>query len=177
MVDELDQAIGRVLAAIWWPGRLEGGRHTGFVSASDVLPTLLEAIGAADAIPPDLDGASQWAALVGTGESARPDYLVSGADGDALYRPPWKLTLSDPPRLHDVYSDPTEERDVAARHPTLVDALRARAAGWPSRERPGATSLLGFLLDPDRFGGPEDRVPWLAAALARDRTADYAARV
>ncbi len=33
--------------------------------------------------------------------------------------------------------------------------------------RPGGVLVLGFLLDPDTFGGPEDRPPW--ADVARER--------
>ena len=47
----VDEGGSRVPAAIWWPGHLEKRTHTGFMSISDVLPTLLEAIGEPGAIP------------------------------------------------------------------------------------------------------------------------------
>ena len=137
------------------------------MSVSDVLPTLLEAIGGAEAIPDGLDGASQWAALTGTGTSERPDYMIAGGDGMALYRPPWKLVVADPPLLYDVFADPLEEDDLAARHPDIVASMSETAAAWPTLDRPGQTSILGLLLDPDRFGGPEDREPWADAAKRR----------
>jgi arylsulfatase A-like enzyme len=159
----------RVPASIGWPARLAPRRHDGFMTISDVLPTLLEAIGAAERIPDDLDGASQWAALRGAGASAIRDYLVTGFEETALYRPPWKLVTSDPPRLYDVYADPLEERDLAEREPERVAAMQAAVDAWPWRERSEASSLLELVRDPDRFGGAEDRPPW--ADVARDRAA------
>ena len=142
------------------------GAHAGFVTVSDVLPTLLEAVGAPDAVPNDLDGRSQWAALRGQGESQTPDYVTSGLEGLALYRPPWKLVDPDAPRLHQLVDDPLEERDLAAERPELVEELVAAARAWPR----GASldrSFLQIFLDPDSFGGPEDREPWPDAARER----------
>ncbi|MCR9095187.1 MAG: arylsulfatase [bacterium] len=158
----------RVPASIWWPGRLEGGRHERFMTISDVLPTLLEAVGAPGEIPEDLDGASQWGVLSGSGPSRTPDYVIGDTGAMALYRAPWKLVLSgDETRLYDVFVDPFETRDVAAGHADVVTEMTAAAEAWPRHSRPGETSPLRFLWDPDGFGGPEDREPW--ADVARDR--------
>ena len=54
----------RVPALLWWPERLSPGTHSEFISASDILPTLLEAVGGPHSIPEDIDGASQWRSLV-----------------------------------------------------------------------------------------------------------------
>lgn len=156
----------RVPGAIWWPGHLEGGTHEGFLSASDLLPTLLEAIGAPASIPDDLHGRSQWRALRGEAPPAPPDYVVYGIEGVALYRPPWKLVDPDAPRLYQVYDDPYEERDVAAEHPELVSELVEVAQNWPVGPELDR-SYLEIFMDPDFFGGPEDREPW--ADVARDR--------
>ena len=161
----------RVPAAIWWPGRLEGRRHEKFMTISDVLPTLLEAIGASEQIPDDLNGASQWGALSETGPSATPDYVISGYQGMAYYRAPWKLVPGDPPRLYDVFADPLEGHDLAAAHPDRVAELSEAAEAWPKTVRDEATSLLGLLWDPDTFGGAEDRAPW--ADVARQRAARH----
>jgi len=161
----------RVPASIWWPGRLEAGRHDGFMTIADVLPTLLEAVAGPGAIPAGLDGASQWTALTGEGESRRPDHLSVGMDGEALYRSPWKLVLSRPPRLYDVYADPLERYDRAAEEPALVDELRSVAVAWPRGER-RSMSVFDILWDPDRFGGPEDRAPWADAARRRAANPD-----
>jgi arylsulfatase A-like enzyme len=157
----------RVPAAIWWPGHLEGGTRDGFMTMSDVLPTLLDAIGAENQIPTDLDGRSQWAALRGdaTG-SATSDYVTTGYAGMALYRTPWKLIDPKSPRLYHIYDDPLEEKDLAADRPEIVEELVAAAKAWP-RGPESAESMLDILMDPDAFGGVEDREPW--ADVARKR--------
>jgi arylsulfatase A-like enzyme len=156
----------RVPAAIWWTGRLERGSDAGFMTASDVLPTLLDAIGASRAIPGDLDGRSRWPALLGKGEGETPDYVTRGLEGIAIYRPPWKLIDPEDPRLYDIYEDPSEERDLAGEHPEIVEALVAAARAWP-RGPALDRSLLEVFWDPDTFGGPEDREPWAEAARRR----------
>ena len=141
----------RVPASIGWPGRLEARTHQGFMTVSDVLPTLLDAIGAADRIPPDLDGRSQWAVLSGeVTSSEKPDYVVTGFEGLAIYRSPWKLIDPDEPRLYQIYDDPMETRDRAAEHPEIVEtpvesrgrlAPRPRHRLVPHRHLPGSGSL------------------------------------
>ena len=140
------------------------------MTLSDVLPTLLDAIGADASIPGDIDGRSVWAALQGSPETpATPDYVTHGYAGMALYRAPWKLVDPESPRLYHVYDDPSEERDLAADHPEIVAALVAVADAWPRGPELDKT-LFDIFLDPDSFGGPEDRQPW--ADVARDRVAD-----
>ena len=159
----------RVPAAIWWPGRLDGGTHHGFMTVSDVLPTLMDAVGGGEGIPDDLNGRSQWGALRGEPESETPDYVTSGLEGIALYRTPWKLIDPDAPRLYQIYDDPLEEHDLAADRPEIVEELRAAALAWP-RGPEMDRSMLDILRDPDSFGGPEDRPPW--ADVAREHLKD-----
>jgi arylsulfatase A-like enzyme len=160
----------RVPAAIWWPGRLEGGIHQGFMTMSDVLPTLLDAIGAHESIPADLDGRSQWASLrndtTGSTTPTTPDYITTGYAGVAIYRAPWKLVDPESPRLYHIYDDPFEEKDLAADQPEIVEELVTAANAWPRGPESGE-SIFSILLDPDSFGGTEDREPW--ADVARDR--------
>ncbi len=157
----------RVPAAIWWPGKLAAGKHEGFMSISDVLPTILEAIGKPDAIPSNLSGASQWQALLGNETNAKtPDYATYGAEGLALYRAPWKLIDPDSPRLYHIYDDPKEKRDRADEEPEIVRELVAAAAQWPEGV-PITSKFFEMLADPDSFGGPENREPWADAAKKR----------
>jgi arylsulfatase A-like enzyme len=157
----------RVPAAIWWPGHLEGGQSDQFITISDVLPTLLEAVGQKEMIPGDLDGSSRWTVLNGSpADSPVRDYATAGFDGTAIYRAPWKLHATDPPRLYDVFADPTEENDLTKIHPEVVQELSSALDAWPRGPALG-TSFLEIFLDPDAFGGPEDRPPW--ADVARER--------
>ncbi|MCP4004713.1 MAG: arylsulfatase [bacterium] len=165
---DLGDGGSRVPAAIWWPGHLENGTHERFMTISDLLPTLMEAIGAADAIPGDLNGRSQWAALNGDpSNSETPDYVTTGLFGEAaFYRPPWKLHVTDPPELYDVFDDPYEERNVAGENPEVVEALLQATEAWP-RGRATSATIADSFFDPDLFGGREDREPW--ADVARER--------
>lgn len=158
----------RVPAAIYWPGKLKPRKHEGFISVSDVLPTLLEAIGKSESIPTDLAGTSQWQALLGNETNLEtPDYATYGLEGMALYRAPWKLIDPDSPRLYHIYDDPKEKRDRAAEEPEIVEELVAAAEDWPAGGSV-ASKIIDMLFDPDRFGGPEDRDPW--ADVARERS-------
>jgi arylsulfatase A-like enzyme len=150
----------RVPAAIWWPGYLENGVHVSQMTIADVLPTMLDAIGARDSTPVGLDGRSQLNALNG-GVSERPDYAVSALIGGlSMYRWPWKLIGSEAPQLFNVQEDPLEQFDLAASEPDLVAALTTRLATWDFAEDPGVP-FFEVLVDPDTFGGGEDgRLPW-----------------
>ena len=155
----------RVPAAIWWPSNLKKRHHTQPMTIADVLPTLLDAIGASDAIPDDLDGRSQLEALNGR-VSEHPDYAVSGLfSGQAIYRWPWKLIDTESPQLFNILEDPLEQTDLAATESERVTRMRERQSAWGFAEDP-AIPVFDVLLDPDTFGGEEDgRLPWSEITL------------
>ena len=134
--------------------------HVSQMTIADVLPTMLDAIGARDSTPVGLDGRSQLNALNG-GVSERPDYAVSALiSGLSMYRWPWKLIGSETPQLFNVQEDPLEQFDLAATEADLVAALTTRLATWDFAEDPGVP-FFEVLVDPDTFGGGEDgRLPW-----------------
>jgi len=164
----------RVPAAVWWPSHVEGGQSHAFVTAQDVLPTVLDAVGV-DAVDVDeLDGRSRLALRAGDDalvtDAELTDYVVTALGSTALYRGRWKLVLpasgvvsDSEPELYDVFEDPGETRDRARENPLLVEDLRAAADAWP-RGPEIHGSMLSVLWDPDRFGGPEDREPWAERA-------------
>ena len=164
----------RVPSVLSWPGRILPGESNAFVTAQDVLPTLLEAVGLKDRIPGNLDGAGRWRAIRDDEFSERDSsraFHVQGLAEVALVRPPWKLVVtgsplpwSEPvPELFHLEDDPGEKENLADRFPETVRelqaALDAQSVG-PSIHG----SLFWTLLDPDSFGGPEDREPWAEAA-------------
>lgn len=165
----------RVPSAIWWPAHTRPGRSEVFVTAQDVLPTLLQAAGLPDRIPGDLDGIGRWRAIRGElrpapGGDPPADFRVQGIGDLALIRAPWKLVLpatpplvAPVPELYQIYDDPGEARDLAARYPKRVAQLRAALEAWPLGPEIHAP-LYRVILDPDAFGGPEDRPPWAEAA-------------
>ena len=67
----------KIGAILRWPGRIDpGSRFSELTSNVDLLPTILEAIGAGDDIPAGLDGISFWDALTGGKELDRDAIFV-----------------------------------------------------------------------------------------------------
>jgi len=166
----------RVPSLIAWPGHTEAGQSNAFVTAQDVLPTLLEAAGLAERLPRDLDGVSRWRAILADEEVSpendpTPDFRVQGFDGVALIRFPWKLVVQSPPfpwseetvELYKIDEDPAEENNRAADFPERVAELQTALQSQPLGPSVHA-SFFTIALDPDAFGGPEDRQPWAEAA-------------
>ena len=154
----------RVPALLWWPEHVSPGIHSEFISASDILPTLLEAVGGPQSIPEDIHGASQWRSLVNGEQTPKPDYLVTGFDNTALFQPPWKLITGDRLELYDVFADPTESNNMATLYPERVIKMQRIIEQWPAGEERGV-EIREIIFDMDTFGGPEDRIPWAEAAI------------
>ena len=150
----------RVPAAIRWPKQLAAGKHEGFITASDLLPTLLEVANPKQPAPAaDFNGISQWQSLLSGKEIETPDYFVSGMlSGNALYRWPWKIITSEKPVLYNVKEDPEEKNDLSAQHPQRVKEMLQAAQNWPVAADNSA-SFFSFLMDIDTFGGEENRHP------------------
>jgi uncharacterized sulfatase len=131
-----------------WPGRVESGRRVeALVSTVDVLPTLLDYAGVA--IPGGLPGRSLRPWLEG-GRGPGRRHVVGSAgilrrastdddelftDEDAFYiqTPDWYLIDYQDRgavELYDMRADPEQNRDVAALHPAIVEALREEIARW-----------------------------------------------
>ena len=128
-----------------WKGRIAPGsasaRVTGF---EDWLPTLLEMIGAADAVPAGLDGLSFAPTLLGREQPPRP-FLYREAPGyggqQCVRVGDWKAIRTGlqpagkagkakaadpkpaPLELYDLAADPAETTDVAAKHPDVAAKL------------------------------------------------------
>ncbi len=166
----------RVPSVLWAPGYLQPGISDAFVTAQDVLPTLLQAAGLSEGIPEGLDGDTRWQAILSDEvkvPSALPprEFYVQGFDGTALIRGPWKLVLpfsplpwvNPPPQLYNIYADPSEKRDRAEDFPDRVVSMQATMADWPLGPSIHP-SMFRSLMDPDSFGGPEDREPWAERA-------------
>ena len=166
----------RVPAAVLWPKKLAARKHSGFVTVSDLLPTLLDAAleNTTDtSLSPTkdtvgdtggFDGTSQWQALVSGQQIATPDYYVSGLlNGLALYRWPWKLAIKDDSTLlYNVEMDPLEKNEVSKQHPEIVKAMSSTAHSWPSGPS-NVESIWTRLMD--GFGGDKGHMPWAESAI------------
>lgn len=124
--------VVRVPLVFHWPNGIgrHGRRVEGVVELVDVLPTILDACGAA--VPEVLMGHSLAGALRGEGVPAgRRDALTFSCDADGphmlLTTPKYKYSISrGRETLWDVRGDGGETRNVAADHPEAVAEFRWR---------------------------------------------------
>ena len=149
-----------VPSVIHWPQHINPGRSDSFITVQDVSPTLLgiAGIGSKNA----LDGVDHSAQLFFDEEPAKtPDYFTSGADGEAVYRWPWKLIVNndDHLELYNLESDPYERRDQSSLEKAMTNELQDVLIRAPRGEIIHVP-IWKSLLDPDSFGGEEDRMPW-----------------
>ena len=118
-----------------WPARFQGGRvlDTPVISL-DLLPTALEAIGAAPPAGTVFDGKSLLPLL--TGKSTRHHdtlyWSSGGLNGEwAVRQGDWKLhALRDQRELINLAADPAETKNLAAQHPEKVKQLTALYEAW-----------------------------------------------
>ncbi len=115
-----------------WPGKIRAGTTTDLPCYfPDVMPTLMEIVGATAILPKDIDGVSFAPTLLGRAEKqVRHDYLVwefAGYGGQQAVRlGDWKgvrrnLQKGDAPvELYNLKDDVGEKHNVAAQHPEVV---------------------------------------------------------
>jgi len=127
----------RVPTIVRWPGRVQPGSTSNYVSGfEDWLPTLLEAAGAS-AAPTGLDGISLIPTLTGKKQPARPFLYreFSGYGGQQSIRVgEWKAVRTQLARgrviteLYNLTSDPGEKKNVAAERLETVAQLEGLMA-------------------------------------------------
>lgn len=122
----------RVPGIARWPGHIPPGQVTAEMATTmDLYPTLLNAAGAPLPVDRRLDGNDIMSLLDGTAsESPTQTFFYFRNDElQGIREGRWKLRLEDPdqpPELFDLEVDPSEQYNVAATHPDLVDRLRQR---------------------------------------------------
>ena len=154
----------RVPAIMRWPGTIPAGLVTSEVaSIMDLFPTLANLSGGEPPRDRTIDGRDLQAFWTSPGKASGHEelYFFEGGfryraeDGPPENRPllravragPWKLHLNtegaeeeDDPRivpseLYQIQWDPSETRDVAAKHPDVVERLVGRAKSFSNRLR------------------------------------------
>ena len=144
----------RVPAVFWWPGSIRPGVVSELGSTLDLLPTLCS-LGGVAAPARVLDGSDLGPALLGRGPSPREEmFFYRGTEVFACRVGPFKAHFKtragygqrqaeahDPPRLYHLGVDPSERHDIAARHPDVVEAIRARVVAHRSSFEPPPSQL------------------------------------
>jgi arylsulfatase A-like enzyme len=149
----------RVPSLLYWPDHLQPRRIGEFVTVQDIVPTVLRVAGVETT--DTFDGVDQWPLLRSGQAVPAPDYVTTGQDGEALYRWPWKLIApaQGDAELYHLADDPVEALDQAEAEAVRV-AHMLRALREQPRAEPIHVPLWRVILDPDFFGGEEDRPPW-----------------
>lgn len=159
-----------------WPGiTTPGSTIAAPVSSPDLMPTLLDAAGTQPTPGQRLDGVSLRPMLRG---GTAPDRALfwhyphygnqGGAPAAAVRRGPWKLIHwfeDDRVELFDVVADLGETRDLAAREPARVAALRAELTAW-QRDVGAKLPITNPTYDPAQPNGRASPRPGSAEAAA-----------
>ena len=123
----------RVPFVISWPQRWQPGVYDHPVSALDVLPTTVAAIGSDYRSAKPLDGVNLVPYLEGT-DTGRPHPTLYWRrfPGAAIRDGDWKLLRVDqlPTMLFNLADDPGESINLAGVHPDKVRALTAKLEAW-----------------------------------------------
>jgi arylsulfatase A-like enzyme len=118
-----------------WPARFKGDRtiDTPIISL-DILPTALDAAGLPSPKERPFDGKSLLPVLSGKAETLHENLFWSegGDSGEwAVLSGQWKLVaIRDQRQLFDLEADPSEQDDLAARHPEKVKQLTRLYDTW-----------------------------------------------
>lgn len=128
-------------AILSYPRAVPGGQVCDQVGMMmDVVPTILELIGAAVPESPELDGVSLATMVQNQGESPHQDLYWAYSGQLAMRRGDWKLVLNgkldfsrakvDDVHLSNLLVDPGERNNLAAEQPDLVAELTQAVQNW-----------------------------------------------
>lgn len=128
----------RVPTIVRWPGKVQAGSDSNFVSGfEDWMPTILEAVGAKSTAPANTDGISLMPTLLGQTQPER-EFLYrefGGYGGQQTIRvAEWKAVRQQLSKgkikteLYNIVSDIGETTDVAGKYPDVVARLETMMA-------------------------------------------------
>lgn len=147
----------RVPTVFWWPGTIPAGAVVQQMGSTlDLLATCAALAGAELPGDREMDSLDLTPALVGNGKSPR-DTMFFYARGQlhAVRHGAYKMHLwtrepvnygrppiqHDPPLLYNVETDPSEQHDLAGKHPDIIKQLRLVIAQHEATLRPAVDQL------------------------------------
>ncbi len=135
----------RVPALAWWPGKIAPGSVCDAVAGTiDLLPTCVSISGGKVPAEPVIDGRDLSPLLFGKTKESQRDahYYFASYNLQAVRQGPWKLAIATQnetmgkeaaadakvnPRLYNLDTEISEQTNLAAQHPDIVDKLQALA--------------------------------------------------
>jgi arylsulfatase A-like enzyme len=137
----------RVPFIIRWPGQVPAGKVTDeFLTALEIVPTLLAAIGATPPQDVTLDGFDMLPILRGEKSSPRTEMFWQRRADKAARIGNWKwLDSAKGKGLYDLATDLGESHDVSKENPEVVKLMQTRFAAW--RKSMDATEPRGPFRD------------------------------
>jgi arylsulfatase A-like enzyme len=122
----------RVPFIIRWPGKVPAGKVTDeFLTALEIVPTLLAATGAPAPEDVKLDGFDMLPVLRGEKPSPRQDMFWQRRSDKAARVSHWKwLDSAKGKGLYDLSNDIGETKDLSKEKPEILQMMQARFAGW-----------------------------------------------
>jgi arylsulfatase len=152
----LYDSVTHVPLFMWAPGRIPVCDTDAMVTLTDVLPTILEALGMPE--PEGIDGRSLFPLMRGESTTHRDAVMLSEATWQAaraVRTPEWKYIKflqstiygRDGVELYDLANDPHEQVNVADQHPAVVDELGKRLNHWVSAQLGGRPDPMLSVLD------------------------------
>jgi arylsulfatase A-like enzyme/multidrug efflux pump subunit AcrA (membrane-fusion protein) len=152
----LYDSVTHVPLLMWAPGVIPVCDSDAQVTLTDVLPTVLEALGLPEA--DGIDGRSLFPLMRGETTTHREHVMLSEATWQAargVRTPEWKYIKflqttiygRDGVELYDLAADPHEQVNVADQHPEVVTELGDRLQHWVSAQLAGRPDPMHSVLD------------------------------
>lgn len=122
----------RVPFIMRWPGKLPAGKVTDeFLTALELVPTVLAATGASAPKDVKLDGFDMLPVLAGAEKSKRTEMFWQRRGDQAARVGNWKWVAAGKGRgLFDLASDLGETKDLSQQKPEVVKRMQERFAAW-----------------------------------------------
>ena len=152
----LYDSVTHVPLLMWAPGTIPVTDSSAMVTLTDVMPTVLEALGRPEA--EGVDGRSLFPLMRGETTTHRDAVMLSEATWQAargVRTPDWKFIKflqstiygRDGVELYDLANDPNEQHNVADLHPEVVDEMSSRLTHWVSAQLGGRPDPMNSVID------------------------------
>lgn len=121
----------RVCAFANWPGKIKAGEVDGLIHGVDLFTTFATLAGAPTTGVKPLDGVNVWDTIATGAASPREEIVYNiepfrGAIRQGDWKLIWRTTLPSSVDLYHITEDPSEETNLATKHPVKVVTMQAR---------------------------------------------------